>query len=294
MFKDYYNVLGVPSHASAEQIRGAFKQLALRCHPDKMSTAQSQEIVNNTMTFTEVQEAYEVLGDVARRYLYDLSYGELVAQKRLLALEAQQQRQALVMQQARDAELTKEREKARLRALYEQQLQQTVSTAPEVATRTAFDMTQWEEKKRELCRPQRKEGGPYRKPIVILPSVEPQPLTPEESPTQPTPSPMTDMDSNKTTSHHQRIIRRRPKERPQPAESVGPSSRSRIFLLPSLVVPSAVSISFDDLDAAATDPSQRGYPLPSPESQGLPQDYFYQRAVSRTLQLFFASELQGH
>ncbi|MFN3762103.1 MAG: J domain-containing protein, partial [Anaerolineae bacterium] len=63
--KDLYAVLGVSPLATPEEIRHAYRQLARRFHPDSGSEEASAE------RFQEVQEAYRVLGDPARRQAYD-------------------------------------------------------------------------------------------------------------------------------------------------------------------------------------------------------------------------------
>lgn len=63
--KDYYEVLGVPRGASADEIKKAFKKLALKYHPDVCKEPDA------TKRFTELQEAYEVLGDPDKRRQYD-------------------------------------------------------------------------------------------------------------------------------------------------------------------------------------------------------------------------------
>lgn len=65
-FKDYYEILGVPRTASQEDIRRAFRKLALKYHPDvakDKSTAEER--------FKEINEANEVLSDPAKRKKYD-------------------------------------------------------------------------------------------------------------------------------------------------------------------------------------------------------------------------------
>ena len=65
--KDYYQVLGVGRDASPEGIKRAFRRLALRYHPDRNPQDQKQA----EKQFKEINEAYEVLGDAARRREYD-------------------------------------------------------------------------------------------------------------------------------------------------------------------------------------------------------------------------------
>ncbi|HSP42154.1 MAG TPA: J domain-containing protein [Luteolibacter sp.] len=65
-FKDYYAILGVPRDAGAEEIKKAFRKLARKHHPDVAEDKQSAE-----GKFKEINEAYEVLGDPAKRAKYD-------------------------------------------------------------------------------------------------------------------------------------------------------------------------------------------------------------------------------
>jgi molecular chaperone DnaJ len=61
--RDYYEVLGVPKSASADEIKKAFRRLAVQHHPDKEG--------GNETKFKEINEAYEVLKDQQKRQRYD-------------------------------------------------------------------------------------------------------------------------------------------------------------------------------------------------------------------------------
>ena len=64
--KDYYQVLGVPRDAAPEQIKKAYRQLALKHHPDRNPGSKEAE-----ERFKEAAEAYSVLADAEKRSVYD-------------------------------------------------------------------------------------------------------------------------------------------------------------------------------------------------------------------------------
>ncbi|HPW19166.1 MAG TPA: DnaJ domain-containing protein, partial [Candidatus Aminicenantes bacterium] len=64
--KDYYQVLGVARDASAEEIKRAYRQRALRHHPDRNPGSKEDE-----EKFKEAAEAYSVLADPEKRSVYD-------------------------------------------------------------------------------------------------------------------------------------------------------------------------------------------------------------------------------
>ena len=70
-----YEVLDVPEQASDEEIKKAFRKLALRLHPDKLATASNEERQKAEQKFKEVNQAYSVLSDAKRRSAYD-SFGD--------------------------------------------------------------------------------------------------------------------------------------------------------------------------------------------------------------------------
>lgn len=68
MSKDYYNILGVQRSATDDDIKKAFRRLAHQYHPDKQG--------GNEAKFKEINEAYQVLSDSAKRQQYD-QYGRV-------------------------------------------------------------------------------------------------------------------------------------------------------------------------------------------------------------------------
>jgi curved DNA-binding protein len=65
-YKDYYTILGVPKTSSAEEIKKAFRKLAVKYHPDK---TKGDKAANEK--FKEINEANQVLSDPEKRKKYD-------------------------------------------------------------------------------------------------------------------------------------------------------------------------------------------------------------------------------
>src|SRR5688572_10081867 len=64
--RDFYDVLGVAKNATEEELKKAYRKLAMKFHPDRNTgDAKSEE------KFKEVKEAYEVLTDPRKREAYD-------------------------------------------------------------------------------------------------------------------------------------------------------------------------------------------------------------------------------
>src|SRR5579864_8620385 len=63
--QDYYSILGIDKSASADELKRAYRKLALQYHPDRNKTKEAEE------KFKEINKAYEVLGDPQKRQTYD-------------------------------------------------------------------------------------------------------------------------------------------------------------------------------------------------------------------------------
>ncbi len=65
-YKDYYRIMGVDKHATAKEIKAAYRKLARQYHPDVNPGNKQAEA-----KFKEINEAYEVLGDEGKRKKFD-------------------------------------------------------------------------------------------------------------------------------------------------------------------------------------------------------------------------------
>src|SRR3972149_10241026 len=63
--RDYYETLGVPRGATPEEVKKAFRRLAMKYHPDRNKSDDAHD------RFKSINEAYEVLSDPERRAVYD-------------------------------------------------------------------------------------------------------------------------------------------------------------------------------------------------------------------------------
>src|SRR5690606_5135829 len=72
--RDYYDILGVSKSASADDIKKAYRKLAIKYHPDKNPDDKEAE-----EKFKEAAEAYEVLSNPEKRQRYD-QFGHAGAQ----------------------------------------------------------------------------------------------------------------------------------------------------------------------------------------------------------------------
>jgi len=66
--RDYYEVLGVPKNAGEDEIKKAYRKLAMKYHPDRN---QGDAAAGAEAKFKEAKEAYEMLTDAEKRAAYD-------------------------------------------------------------------------------------------------------------------------------------------------------------------------------------------------------------------------------
>ncbi|XP_042947019.1 chaperone protein DnaJ-like isoform X4 [Carya illinoinensis] len=70
---DFYAVLGLKKECTASELRNAYKKLAMRWHPDRCSALGNSKFVEEAKKkFQAIQQAYSVLSDANKRFLYDV------------------------------------------------------------------------------------------------------------------------------------------------------------------------------------------------------------------------------
>ena len=69
--KDYYKILGVSKDASDDDIKKAYRKLAMKYHPDRWVNGTEKEKKDAEQKFKEISEANEVLSDPQKRQMYD-------------------------------------------------------------------------------------------------------------------------------------------------------------------------------------------------------------------------------
>ena len=67
MSKDYYKILGIQKSASPDEIKKAYRKLALKWHPDKNPDNQEEA----QSKFQEINAAFEILSDPEKKKMYD-------------------------------------------------------------------------------------------------------------------------------------------------------------------------------------------------------------------------------
>ncbi|KAG6771091.1 hypothetical protein POTOM_022437 [Populus tomentosa] len=71
---DYYKVLGINRTATKEEIKEAYRRLALELHPDKHARSSNPVREKATLKFKQVSEAYEILRNDKKRADYNFRY----------------------------------------------------------------------------------------------------------------------------------------------------------------------------------------------------------------------------
>ena len=89
-FVNYYDILGVSRTASQDEIKKAFRKLAMENHPDKFQNCSQEEIDRRTKIFQKISNAYDILGNAKKRQEYDLEFAEY---ERCQAERARQEQQ---------------------------------------------------------------------------------------------------------------------------------------------------------------------------------------------------------
>lgn len=97
---DYYKILGVERNADTREIERAFKQMAMKCQPDRFS--DPQEKIQKTREFQQLNDAYMLLSRYVKRKDYDIALEQQEKQER--AARAEEERMAREAQERRERE----------------------------------------------------------------------------------------------------------------------------------------------------------------------------------------------
>ncbi|GAV61408.1 DnaJ domain-containing protein [Cephalotus follicularis] len=74
---DLYGVLGLHKECTATELRNAYKKLAMRWHPDRFSASGNSKFMEEAKKkFQAIQQAYSVLSDANKRFMYDLGVND--------------------------------------------------------------------------------------------------------------------------------------------------------------------------------------------------------------------------
>ena len=74
--KDYYKILEINKSATEEEIKKAYRKLAMKYHPDKFANSSEEEKKKAEEKFKEIQEAYETLSNKKKKEIYDYQNSE--------------------------------------------------------------------------------------------------------------------------------------------------------------------------------------------------------------------------
>lgn len=87
MFKDYYKILGIPTSATPDEIRSAYRYLCKQWHPDINTDADA------TAKMQDINEAYLILKDPIKRQRYDEEYARFKAYEQRKGRESREESQ---------------------------------------------------------------------------------------------------------------------------------------------------------------------------------------------------------
>ncbi|EKM49929.1 uncharacterized protein PHACADRAFT_213711 [Phanerochaete carnosa HHB-10118-sp] len=144
-----YDSLGLTPTAPPEAVRKAYKRLVLETHPDKIPLdATDEEKATTEQRFREVYQAFEILGDTAKRRVYDNGLNYLRGRVRMEEMQAK-----LAREREEWDRQSKLRQEERLRAMRERMRQrQEVEQLRREELRRQYDQRpdEYEEKKQAL------------------------------------------------------------------------------------------------------------------------------------------------
>ncbi|TNE81818.1 MAG: hypothetical protein EP332_02400 [Bacteroidetes bacterium] len=114
MAETLYDILGIEKYASLEEVKKAFKQLAVRYHPDKNPGDKHAE-----ERFKQISNAYTVLSDAESKEKYDIRLSGLFSYLKQAPKSEQEKREERRKKSAEAQKIKREREERKIKSDYE-------------------------------------------------------------------------------------------------------------------------------------------------------------------------------
>ncbi|KAK9102388.1 hypothetical protein Sjap_019642 [Stephania japonica] len=136
---DFYSVLGLEKECSVSELKNAYKKLALRWHPDRCSASGNSKFVEEAKKkFQAIQEAYSVLSDPNKRFLYDIGIHESDGDEEDGMCDFMDEMAALICQTKATNEKSGEESFEELQELFNEMFQKETCPSEQISSSTSL------------------------------------------------------------------------------------------------------------------------------------------------------------